>query len=77
VQGWHQASPMWIDKRESIFAEITYIGEPKHDDGIEGIRFTIPTMIAPRYGYTESISPPSVTELAGAMIPPLDHHPNN
>ncbi|KAL5320161.1 hypothetical protein ACEPPN_010962 [Leptodophora sp. 'Broadleaf-Isolate-01'] len=62
---------------EGIFDEIAYIGELKHDDDIEGIRFTIPTMIAPRYGHTESISPPCVAGLAGAMIPPLDHHPDN
>ncbi|KAH9206639.1 von Willebrand factor type A domain-containing protein [Leptodontidium sp. 2 PMI_412] len=62
---------------EGIFVEIAYIGELKHDDDIEGIRFTITTMIAPRYGHTESISPPCVAGLAGAMIPPLGHHPDN
>jgi hypothetical protein len=57
-----------VQARERIFTEITYIGELKHDDDIEGIRFIIPTSIAPRYGYTESISPPSVIGLTGAYI---------
>lgn len=59
-----------VQEGESIFVEIAYIGELKHDDDIEGIRFTIPTMIAPRYGHTESIIPPCVAGLAGAMTIP-------
>ncbi|KAH6662335.1 von Willebrand domain-containing protein [Halenospora varia] len=34
---------------ETILVEITYVGELKHHD-TDGIRFTIPTRIAPRYG---------------------------
>jgi hypothetical protein len=34
---------------QSVIVEITYIGELKHHE-TEGIRFTIPTKIAPRYG---------------------------
>jgi hypothetical protein len=30
--------------------DITYLGELKHDAEVDGIRFTIPTHIAPRYG---------------------------
>ncbi len=33
-----------------ITVEITYLGELKHDAEVDGIRFTIPTSIAPRYG---------------------------
>jgi len=33
-----------------IKVEITYLGELKHDAEADGIRFTIPTTIAPRYG---------------------------
>ncbi|KAK0632898.1 von Willebrand factor type A domain-containing protein [Immersiella caudata] len=33
-----------------IKVEITYLGELKHDAEADGIRFTIPTSIAPRYG---------------------------
>jgi hypothetical protein len=38
-----------IPAGESVIVEITYIGELKHHE-TEGIRFTIPTRIAPRYG---------------------------
>lgn len=34
----------------TITTEITYLGELKHDAEVDGIRFTIPTAIAPRYG---------------------------
>jgi hypothetical protein len=34
---------------QSVIVDITYIGELKHHE-TEGIRFTIPTSIAPRYG---------------------------
>ncbi|KAF2503097.1 von Willebrand domain-containing protein [Lophium mytilinum] len=34
----------------SLVTEITYLGELKHDAEVDGIRFTIPTVIAPRYG---------------------------
>lgn len=38
-----------IPAGKSVIVEITYIGELKHHEN-EGIRFTIPTSIAPRYG---------------------------
>jgi hypothetical protein len=38
-----------IPAGEKIIVEITYIGELKHDD-VDGIRFTIPTRVAPRDG---------------------------
>lgn len=38
-----------IPAGESVIVEITYIGELKHHE-TDGIRFTIPTKIAPRYG---------------------------
>ena len=34
----------------SILVEISYVSELKHDAEIDGIRFTLPTAIAPRYG---------------------------
>ena len=34
----------------TIFVDITHVGELKHDAEVDGIRFTIPTTIAPRYG---------------------------
>ncbi|KAH8600976.1 von Willebrand factor type A domain-containing protein [Bisporella sp. PMI_857] len=50
-----QASDVWstalgnIPANEKVIVEITYISELKHHDS-DGIRFTIPTNIAPRYG---------------------------
>ena len=38
-----------IPAGKSVMVEITYIGELKHYE-TEGIRFTIPTSVAPRYG---------------------------
>ncbi len=38
-----------IPAGQTVVVEITYIGELKHHEA-EGIRFTIPTKIAPRYG---------------------------
>ena len=35
---------------EKVHVEITYLGELKHDAESDGSRFTIPTVIAPRYG---------------------------
>jgi Vault protein inter-alpha-trypsin domain/von Willebrand factor type A domain len=35
---------------EKVIIEITYLGELKHDAETDGVRFTIPTVIAPRYG---------------------------
>ncbi|KAJ4414891.1 hypothetical protein N0V85_002959 [Neurospora sp. IMI 360204] len=34
----------------SLKVEITYLGELKNDAGVDGIRYTIPTFVAPRYG---------------------------
>ena len=36
---------------EEVFVEITYLGELKHDAETDGVRLTIPTAIAPRYGF--------------------------
>lgn len=33
-----------------VVIELTYLGELKHDMEVDGIRFTIPAVIAPRYG---------------------------
>ncbi|KAL8698188.1 MAG: hypothetical protein Q9201_006712 [Fulgogasparrea decipioides] len=39
-----------IPANEKVHVEITYVGELKHDAEADGIRFTLPTRIAPRYG---------------------------
>lgn len=39
-----------VPANATLKVEITYLGELKHDAELDGIRFTIPTRIAPRYG---------------------------
>jgi hypothetical protein len=39
-----------IPANEQVVVEIEYLGELKHDAETDGSRFTIPTVIAPRYG---------------------------
>lgn len=39
-----------IPAGEKLLVTVTYVGELKHDVGANGIRFTIPTSISPRYG---------------------------
>ena len=39
-----------VPATEAITVEIVYLGELKHDAETDGVRFTIPTAIAPRYG---------------------------
>ncbi|KAL7955629.1 VIT domain-containing protein [Trichoderma compactum] len=38
-------------RAKSVKVEITYLGELKHDAQVDGLRFTIPTRLAPRYGH--------------------------
>ena len=37
-----------------LIVKISYVGELKHDMGIGGIRFTLPMVISPRYGYGQA-----------------------
>nr|WOD46454.1 hypothetical protein [Trichoderma atroviride] len=39
-----------IPAGEKVKVEVTYLGELKHDAQVDGLRFTIPTSVAPRYG---------------------------
>ncbi|KID97473.1 von Willebrand domain containing protein, partial [Metarhizium majus ARSEF 297] len=48
---------------EDVKVDVTYLGELEHDAEIDGLRFTIPTAIAPRYGYhaySDLVSAPEV-----------------
>lgn len=40
-----------VGPNDKVQVVIEYIGELKHDMEVDGVRFTIPTFIAPRYGY--------------------------
>lgn len=60
-----------IPANESIHVDITYVGELKHDAEADGIRFTIPTRIAPRYGAAsdaQSSTASSAQERGGISI---------
>jgi hypothetical protein len=49
-----------------VAVEITYIGELKHHE-TEGIRFTVPTSIAPRYGSTTPATPSTTAQDNGGI----------
>jgi hypothetical protein len=59
-----------IPAGESVRVEIEYIMELKHDAAVDGLRFTIPTSIAPRYGNPPNglSSSPGVTLRDGINI---------
>jgi hypothetical protein len=50
---------------EKVQVDITYLGELKHDAQVDGLRFTIPTQIVPRYGNAESIGSSNVIQKQG------------
>ena len=39
-----------VPAKTNVVVDITYCGELKHDAGIDGLRYMLPTSIAPRYG---------------------------
>jgi hypothetical protein len=39
-----------VPPNSTILVDITYLGELKHDAEVDGVRFTIPSTISPRYG---------------------------
>lgn len=41
---------------EKVYVDITYLGELKHDAQVDGVRFTIPTQVVPRYGTAQSLA---------------------
>lgn len=56
-----------------IKVDITYLGELKHDAESDGIRFTLPTSIAPRYGsYPGEVATSSVTNNSGGITIVID-----
>ncbi|OIW30703.1 hypothetical protein CONLIGDRAFT_613917 [Coniochaeta ligniaria NRRL 30616] len=59
-----------IPSGAEISVDITYLGELKHDAEVDGIRFTIPTSIAPRYGHYpgELVKGTNVSTIKGIKI---------
>jgi len=55
-----------IPKGEKVLVEITYVGELKHEGN--GIRFTIPTKVAPRYGGSQRENSSNVAGDGGMKI---------
>lgn len=56
-----------VPANTEVLVEITYVGELKNDAEIGGTRFTIPTEIGPRYGYSASDSAvPSQQQITGS-----------
>ncbi|USP78781.1 uncharacterized protein yc1106_06055 [Curvularia clavata] len=52
-----------------VVIKITYLGELKHDMEVDGIRFTIPNIICPRYGdYPGTLCKSSATDAMGTSI---------
>ncbi|KAF2025690.1 VIT-domain-containing protein [Setomelanomma holmii] len=52
-----------------VIVEITYLGELKHDMEVDGIRYTIPNVISPRYGnYPGSLRSSSAVDSMGSSI---------
>jgi hypothetical protein len=52
-----------------VLVRITYLGELKHDMEVDGIRFTIPNIIAPRYGrYPPGLSYSTAQQAVGSAI---------
>lgn len=56
-----------VPARDKAVVHITYLGELKHDAQADGIRFSIPSAIAPRYGNAapidQSVLPGHLTEI--------------
>jgi hypothetical protein len=47
---------------ETVKVELIYLGELKHDAETDGLRFTIPTHIAPRFGTWETLMRPGIDD---------------
>ncbi|KAK1255667.1 hypothetical protein MKX07_007926 [Trichoderma sp. CBMAI-0711] len=53
---------------ESVDIEVTYLGELKHDAQVDGLRFTVPTSLAQRYGQHSITGSDAVTFQGGKHI---------
>ncbi|KAH0497543.1 hypothetical protein TgHK011_004841 [Trichoderma gracile] len=53
---------------QSVDVEVTYLGELKHDAQVDGLRFTIPTSLAQRYGQHSITGSDAITFQGGKHI---------
>jgi hypothetical protein len=58
--------------KTDVLVNITYCGELKHDAAIDGLRYTLPTSIAPRYGAHPGHLLASNTESTGGIKITID-----
>lgn len=62
LEQFHEAGDVFscmlgnVGPEELVKVEITYLGELKHDAEVDGLRYTIPTFIAPRYSANRLLS---------------------
>ncbi|KAI1672081.1 hypothetical protein L13192_02940 [Pyrenophora tritici-repentis] len=63
-----------IPPRAKVVIKITYLGELKHDMEVDGIRFTIPTFICPRYGSYPGVlrTTPATNAMGGSISITVD-----
>ncbi|POR31935.1 von Willebrand factor A domain-containing protein 5A [Tolypocladium paradoxum] len=57
---------------ETVKVEITYLGELEHDAEADGVRWTLPTSIAPRYGGHGLVAPRNVAAAGGKISITVD-----
>ncbi|KAL6410740.1 hypothetical protein AUP68_07172 [Ilyonectria robusta] len=74
LEQFHHASDIFsttignVPVGQTVHVEITFLGELKHDAEINGVRFTIPTHVAPRYGDAASLQGSSLMVEEGISI---------
>lgn len=74
----HEASDVFtttignIPPSAKVVVEITYLGELKHDMEVDGIRFTIPTSICPRYGGISGVQFNTLQQMDGTISITID-----
>lgn len=62
LQQSQQAADMWmtslgnLPSGATVSVEITFLGELKHDAEVDGLRYTLPSIIAPRFGPQDSLT---------------------
>ncbi|GIZ42885.1 hypothetical protein CKM354_000613300 [Cercospora kikuchii] len=62
-----------VPAQTELLVDITYCGELKHDAAIDGLRYTLPTSIAPRYGnYPGTVLSSNVTATSMKIIVDID-----
>ncbi|MGG6497651.1 UNVERIFIED_CONTAM: hypothetical protein NY603_32485, partial [Bacteroidetes bacterium 56_B9] len=62
-----------VPAQTELLVDITYCGELKHDAAIDGLRYTLPTSIAPRYGnYPGTVLSSNVTATSMKITVDID-----